>query len=56
MQSQVALLHSQLLFERHQCLQHDRRSRRLLSQARTTHRVREELERLVHTYMYIAGL
>ena len=52
MQSQVALLHSQLLFERHQCLQHDRRSRRLLSQARTTHRVREELERLVHTYIH----
>ena len=47
MQSQVALLHSQLLFERHQCLQHDRRSRRLLSQARTTHRVREQLEILV---------
>ena len=47
MQSQVALLHSQLLFERHQCLQHDRRNRRLLSKARNEHRVREELEQLV---------
>ena len=53
MQSQVALLHSQLLFERHQCLQHDRRSRRLLSQARTTHRVREELERLVQSWSLV---
>ena len=47
LQGQVALLHSQLLFERHQSLQHDRRSRRLLSQVRTAHRVREELERMV---------
>lgn len=47
MQSQVALLHSQLLFERYQCLQHARRNRRLLSKARSAHRVREELEYLV---------
>ena len=47
MQSQVALLHSQLLFERYQCLQHARRNRRLLSKARNAHRIREELEHLV---------
>lgn len=47
MQSQVALLHSQLLFERYQCLQHARRNRRLLSKARNAHRVKEELEYLV---------
>lgn len=51
MQSQVALLHSQLLFERYQCLQHARRNRRLLSKARSAHRVREELEYLVR-YKY----
>lgn len=47
MQSQVALLHGQLLFERHQCLQHARRSRRLLSKARTGLQVTEELVQLV---------
>ena len=47
MQSQVALLHSQLLFERYQCLQHARRNRHLLSKARSAHRTREELEHLV---------
>ena len=53
MQCQVAMLHSQLLFERHQCLQHDRRNRRLLSKARNAHRVREELEQLVGlTFVY----
>ena len=53
MQSQVALLHSQLLFERHQCLQHARRNRRLLSKARNAHRIREELEYLVSSYTTI---
>ena len=47
MQSQVALLHSQLLFERYQCLQHARRNRHLLSKAKSAHRTREELEHLV---------
>ena len=58
MQSQVALLHSQLLFERYQCLQHARRNRRLLSKARNAHRVREELEFLVRVctlYVYVGG-
>lgn len=55
MQSQVALLHSQLLFERYQCLQHARRNRRLLSKARSAHRVREELEYLVR-YENLVGL
>ncbi len=49
MQSQVALLHSQLLFERHQCLQHARRSRRLLSKARSGIQVTQELVQLVRT-------
>ena len=43
MQSQVTLLHSQMLFERHQCLQHARRNRRLLSKARSTTSVAQEL-------------
>ena len=47
MRSQVALLHSQLLFERHQCLQHARRNRRLLSKARTAMHVEEKLYSLV---------
>ena len=47
MQSQVAMLHSQLLFERYQCLQHARRNRRLLSKVRNAHRIQEELEYLV---------
>ena len=47
MRSQVALLHSQLLFERHQCLQHARRNRRLLSKARSTMQVAEKLYSLV---------
>ena len=49
MQSQVALLHSQLLFERYQCLQHARRNRRLLSKARSGLQLREELVSLVST-------
>ena len=47
MHSQVAMLHSQLLFERYQCLQHARRNRRLLSRARTTTQVMEQLLSLV---------
>ena len=47
MRSQVALLHSQLLFERHQCLQHARRNRRLLSKARSAMQVAEKLYSLV---------
>ena len=47
MRSQVALLHSQLLFERHQCLQHARRNRRLLSKARTAMHVEEKVYSLV---------
>ena len=47
MRSQVALLHSQLLFERHQCLQHARRNRRLLSRARSSTQVAEKLYSLV---------
>ena len=47
MRSQVALLHSQLLFERHQCLQHARRNRRLLSKARMAMHVEEKLYSLV---------
>ena len=47
MHCQVALLHGQLLFERHQCLQHARRNRRLLSRARTTTQVTEQLLSLV---------
>lgn len=47
MRSQVALLHSQLLFERHQCLQHARRNRRLLSRARQATQVAEKLYSLV---------
>lgn len=56
MRSQVALLHSQLLFERHQCLQHARRNRRLLSRARMATQVTEQLVSLVSReidkYMY----
>lgn len=47
MQSQVVLLHSQMLFERHQCLQHARRNRRLLSKARSATHVAQELMSLV---------
>ena len=47
MQSQVVLLHSQMLFERHQCLQHARRNRRLLSKARSATHVAQELLSLV---------
>ena len=47
MHNQVALLHSQLLFERHQCVQHARRNRRLLSKARTGTQLAEELLQLV---------
>ena len=47
MRSQVALLHSQLLFERHQCLQHAKRNRRLLSRARSATQVAEKLYSLV---------
>lgn len=47
MQAQVVLLHSQLLFERYQCLQHARRNRTLLSQARSATQVVEELVALV---------
>ena len=47
MQSQVVLLHSQLLFERHQCVQHARRNRRLLSKARSAAHITEELVALV---------
>ena len=47
MQSQVVLLHSQMLFERHQCLQHARRNRRLLSKARSATHVAQELVSLV---------
>ena len=45
--SQLALLHSQLLFERHQCLQHARRNRRLLRKASNARRVIEERDFLV---------
>ncbi len=47
MQSQVVLLHSQLLFERYQCVQHAKRNRRLLSKARSAAHVTEELVSLV---------
>ena len=53
MHSQVALLHSQLLFERYQCLQHARRNRRLLSRARTTTQVMEQLLSLVSVQVII---
>lgn len=47
MQSQMVLLHSQLLFERYQCVQHAKRNRRLLSKARSAAHVTEELVSLV---------
>ena len=47
MQAQVVLLHSQLMFERYQCMQHARRNRTLLSQARTATKAVEELHTLV---------
>ena len=53
MRSQVALLHSQLLFERHQCLQHARRNRRLLSRARMATQITEELLSLVSVYAWL---
>lgn len=53
MRSQVALLHSQLLFERHQCLQHARRNRRLLSRARQATQVAEKLYELVSSYCFV---
>ena len=49
-QSQAGLLHSQLLFERHQCLQHARRNRRLLSEANDARRLAEEYRVLVSTW------
>lgn len=52
MQSQVILLHSQLLFERHQCIQHAKRNRRLLSKARTATHVAEKLVSLVSTFNF----
>ena len=47
MQSQVALLHSQLLFERYQCVQHAVRSRLLLCKSRCMDKAQEEVASLV---------
>ena len=47
MQAQAVLLHSQLMFERYQCMQHARRNRTLLSQARGASKVAEEVQGLV---------
>ncbi len=55
MQSQVALLHNQLLFERHQCLQHARRNRRLLSKARSGIQLTQQLVQLVRRVMVRGG-
>ena len=45
--SLAAMLHSQVLFERHQCQQHARRNRRLMSKARTTTKLENEVLALV---------
>ena len=47
MTAHVAMLHSQLLFERYQCRQHARRNRRLLSKARTAVKMESEIISLV---------
>ena len=47
MQSQVTLLHSQLLFERYQCQQHAMRSRQVLCKARGMDKAQEEVASLV---------
>ena len=47
MTAYVALLHSQVMFERYQCQQHARRNRRLLSKARTASKLENEIVTLV---------
>ena len=46
----AAILHSQVLLERYQCQQHARRNRRLMSKARTTTKLENEVLALVRNY------
>lgn len=48
MTDQVTLLHSQLLFERNQCLQHAARNRRLLSEMHKSSTDKEDLLTMVN--------
>ena len=47
MTAYVAMLQSQVMFERYQCQQHSRRNRRLLSKARTASKLENEIVTLV---------
>ena len=47
MTAYVSMLQSQLMFERHQCQQHSRRNRRLLSKARNASKLENEIVTLV---------
>ena len=50
MADQVTLLHSQLLFERNQCLQHATRNRRLLSMMHKSSADKEDLLAMVRRW------
>ena len=53
MMDQVMLLHSQLLFERNQCLQHATRNRRLLSMMHKSSADKEDLLAMVSRWFII---
>ena len=53
MADQVTLLHSQLLFERNQCLQHAIRNRRLLSMMHKSSADKEDMLALVRRWFIV---
>jgi len=53
MTDQVMLLHSQLLFERNQCLQHATRNRRLLSMMHKSGADKEDLLTMVRRWLVL---
>ena len=53
MTNQVTLLHSQLLFERNQCLQHAARNRRLLSMLHKSGADKEDLLAMVRRWFVV---
>jgi len=57
MRDQVTLLHSQLLFERNQCLQHAARNRRLLREMHKSSTDKEDLLTMVNIIILaVAGI
>ena len=55
MVDQVTLLHSQLVFERNQCLQHAARNRRLLSMLHKAGADKEDLLTMVRRWFFCYG-